>query len=29
VEIIDVAGNKIKTVRVMPEHFIDENPDKE
>lgn len=25
VEIIDVAGNKIKTVRVMPEHYIDEN----
>jgi Mg2+/Co2+ transporter CorB len=29
VEIIDVAGNKIKTVRVMPEHFIDENSDEE
>ncbi|TMM47445.1 HlyC/CorC family transporter [Colwellia ponticola] len=27
VEIIDVADNKIKTVRVMPEHFIDENAD--
>ena len=27
VEIIDVADYKIKTVRVMPEHFIDENAD--
>ncbi len=27
VEIIDVADNKIKTVRVMPEHYIDENPE--
>lgn len=27
VEIIDVADNKIKTVRVMPEHFIDDNAD--
>jgi len=29
VEIIDVADNKIKTVRVMPEHFIDENTEEE
>ena len=29
VEIIDVAGNMIKTVRVMPEHFIDDNPEDE
>jgi len=29
VEIIDVAGNKIKTVRVMPEHFINESPEEE
>lgn len=27
VEIIEVAGNMIKTVRVMPEHFIDESPE--
>jgi len=27
VEIIDVSGNMIKTVRVMPEHFRDENND--
>jgi Mg2+/Co2+ transporter CorB len=25
VEIIDVADNMIKTVRVMPEHFFDES----
>ena len=29
VEIIDVAGNKIKTVRVMPEHFIGESTEEE
>jgi len=29
VEIIDVADNMIKTVRVMPEHFIDENTEEE
>ena len=29
VEIIDVSGNMIKTVRVMPEHFIDENGSEE
>lgn len=29
VEIIDVADNMIKTVRVMPEHFVDDNPEKE
>ncbi|WP_057832380.1 HlyC/CorC family transporter [Colwellia sp. TT2012] len=29
VEIIDVADNKIKTVRVMPEHYIDEYPEDE
>ena len=29
VEIIDVAGNMIKTVRVMPEHFIDQNSEEE
>ncbi len=29
VEIIDVSGNMVKTVRVMPEHFIAENSDEE
>lgn len=29
VEIIDVADNMIKTVRVMPDHFIDESPEEE
>ncbi|MCP4322886.1 MAG: HlyC/CorC family transporter [Alteromonadales bacterium] len=29
VEIIDVADNMIKSVRVMPEHFIDENEEEE
>ena len=29
VEIIDVADNMIKTVRVMPDHFIDGSPEKE
>ena len=29
VEIIDVSGNMIKTVRVMPEHFVDENSSEE
>jgi len=29
VEIIDVADNMIKSVRVMPEHFIDENQEEE
>ncbi len=29
VEIIDVAGNMIKTVRVMPEHFVEDNPEEE
>jgi Mg2+/Co2+ transporter CorB len=29
VEIIDVADNMIKSVRVMPEHFIDENKEEE
>ena len=29
VEIIDVAGNMIKTVRVMPEHFVDESNEEE
>jgi Mg2+/Co2+ transporter CorB len=29
VEIIDVAGNMIKTVRVMPEHFVDDNLEEE
>lgn len=29
VEIIDVSDNKIKTVRVMPDHFIGENHEEE
>jgi Mg2+/Co2+ transporter CorB len=29
VEIIDVAGNMIKTVRVMPEHFVDDDLEEE
>lgn len=29
VEIIDVADNMIKTVRVMPEHFVDDSPEEE
>jgi len=29
VEIIDVAGNMIKSVRVMPEHFIGDNTEEE
>ncbi len=29
VEIIDVADNMIKTVRVMPEHFIDDSAEEE
>ena len=29
VEIIDVSGNMIKTVRVMPEHFISEDSSEE
>lgn len=29
VEIIDVSGNMIKMVRVMPEHFVSETPEEE
>ncbi len=29
VEIIDVADNMIKTVRVMPEHFVNDSPEEE